>query len=136
MDGVVAPGRASRLRWRQEVACSVEEPVVSPNPSHKTNKRLEGCMAGKEAGDGRAILWKARDEVEQLDVPGDLESSRGDGDLGATGGLSSSKQGGLEHLEDLPGVDIGARVNPAGVEGGGELRALSDPLRETWNGAR
>src|SRR5206468_11217194 len=31
-------------------------------------------------------------EVEQLDVPGDLECSRSDGDLGATGGLSGSEE--------------------------------------------
>src|SRR3954470_18521176 len=61
-------------------------------------------MAGKQAGDGRVILREARDEVEQLDVPGDLECSRSDGDLGATGGLSGSEEGGLEHLEDLPAV--------------------------------
>jgi hypothetical protein len=48
--------------------------------------------------------------VEELNVPGDLEGSSSDGDLGAASNISRGEEGSLELLEDLPGT--GASVSP------------------------
>lgn len=69
-------------------------------------------------------------------MPGDLEGSSSDGDLGAASNIGRGEEGSLELLEDLPGTGARARVSPTSSQGGGELGALSNPLGNTWSGAR
>ena len=64
-------------------------------------------------------------------MPGDLEGSGGDSNLGAAGDIGSSEKGGLVALEDTPGVGVGARVDPTSGQGRGESGALGDPLGDT-----
>jgi len=87
-------------------------------------------VTGKERRNGGKVLREPRDKVEELKMPRNPEGSGGVSDLGAAGGLSRSEKGGLELAEGPPRAGIG-RVDPARCQCGGELRALSDPLRNT-----
>jgi len=104
--------------------------VVNPDAGIEEDQGVEGAVAGKKGRDGGEILREPRDEVQKLDVPGNPEGGGSVCYLGAAGGLSRSEKGGLELAEDPPRAGIG-RVDPARCQCGGELRALSDPLRNT-----
>ena len=94
-------------------------------------------MAGKQGLDGWAVLWEPGDEVQELDVPGNLESSGGGGNLGTAGNFSGFKEGRLEPPKGLPRANSRGWRGPAGLERSGELGSFSNPLwnaRETWEG--
>jgi len=69
--------------------------------------------------------------VKELDVPRNPKGGGGGSNPGAASDTGGSEEGGLEPLEDLPGVGARTRLHPAGGQGRGELGALSDPLRNT-----
>jgi len=69
-DGVVTGGRAGRLRKDQQITRGIEQPVVNPDARGEADQVVEGDMEGQEGGDGRAVLRKPGNEVEELDMPG------------------------------------------------------------------